>query len=372
MGTKVLITGGAGFIGSHVADELLQHGYDVRVFDSLSPQIHGSCTVRPEHLNLDAELIVGDLRDAESVALALEGAELVIHLAASVGVGQSMYEIAQYSSVNGAGTGVLLEALAKKPVAKLVLASCMSVYGEGLYQTVSGRVVNNAERSLEHLKKHQWELQTAYGDPLFPIPTPETKTPTLPSVYAISKYNQERLCLAVGKTYEIPTVALRVFNVYGPRQSLYNPYAGVLAIFAARLLNNKPPVIYEDGGQMRDFVSVHDVAQSFRLALETSAANGQVINIGSGIGRTVLEAAENLVDAVNLSEITPEVEGKCRLGDIRHCFADITLARELLGYEPQVPFEDGLLELAEWVDGRSIVDRTPEAQEELAVRGLTL
>ena len=372
MGTKVLITGGAGFIGSHLADELLEHGHDVRVFDNLSPQIHGQCFIRPEHLNLDAELMAGDIRDPEAVALALEGVDYVVHLAASVGVGQSMYEIAHYASVNGTGTAVLLEALAKKPVAKLVLASCMSVYGEGLYKTLAGQMIDDAERSLEQIRARRWEPHSRSGEPLIPVPTPECKQTTLNSIYAISKFHQERLCLAVGKTYGIPTTVLRVFNVYGPRQSLSNPYAGVLAIFAARLLNNKPPIIYEDGGQQRDFVNVHDVAQALRLALNGAGGDGRIINIGSGQSHTLREAAIALGDALNRSEITPEIEGKCRLGDIRHCFADISLARHLLGYEPEVPFEDGLLELAEWADGRHIVDHTQEAMEELAVRGLTL
>lgn len=367
-----MITGGAGFVGSHLADHLLEQGYEVRALDSLCQQVHGSRIVRPEHLSPDVELFAGDIRDPDAVAQALDGMEAVVHLAASVGVGQSMYEITDYTSVNTCGTAVLLEALARKPVSKLVVGSSMSVYGEGLYRTVRGQEMQGFERSLAQLKAHEWDLKSPDNEPLIPVATPESKHPAVSSVYAISKVYQERICLAVGKAYGIPTVALRLFNVYGPRQCLSNPYAGVLAIFAARLLNDKPPLLYEDGEQLRDFVSVHDVAESFRLALETPAAEGRVFNIGTGIGLSVKEAAEGLADALNKSEIEPEIEGSYRMGDVRHCFADISLAKQVLHYEPSVTFEEGLLELAEWVEGRKPVDRHPEAWAELAVRGLTV
>ena len=368
---KVLITGGAGFIGSHLADELLRGGHEVRALDNLAPQVHGEGK-RPEYLDEEVELIVGDIRDRDVVRKALDGVDAVFHLAALVGVGQSMYEVKRYTDVNNGGTAVLLEALIEKPVERLIVASSMSLYGEGLYQTAGGQLVADACRTLEQLRAHEWELSTDQGEPLTPIATPETKAPSLASVYALSKFDQERMCLMIGKSYNIPTVALRFFNIYGPRQALSNPYTGVLAIFAARLLNDKPPLINEDGHQRRDFVHVHDVARACRLSLEVPAAAGQVFNIGSGRNYSVREIAERVADALGRQHIEPEVTNKYRMGDIRHCFADITLARELLGYKPEVDFEEGLASLASWLEGQVAIDRVAEASAELAARGLTV
>jgi dTDP-L-rhamnose 4-epimerase len=353
---RVLITGGAGFLGSHAADELLSAGHAVRALDSLVQQVHGGS--RPDYLSPEVELVEGDVRDSDAVARALEGCDAVIHFAARVGVGQSMYEVAEYTSVNEFGTAVLLEALASRPVERLVVASSMSVYGEGLY---AGGV--EVARTREQLERGEFEPGRA------PLPTPETKPVALASIYALTKYQQERACLIAGEAYGIPAVPLRFFNVYGPRQALSNPYTGVLAIFASRLLNGKPPLIYEDGLQRRDFVSVHDVARAVRLALETGGADGRVVNVGSGESVTVRELAEKLAAVLGV-EIEPETTGDYRVGDIRHCFADISLARELLGYEPRVALEDGMAELAEWLGGQTAVDRVDAAQDELARRGL--
>jgi dTDP-L-rhamnose 4-epimerase len=367
----ILITGGAGFIGSHLADELLRHGHRVRALDNLSEQVHGSPTNRPSYLDPEVELIRADVRDADAVRRALDGIDAVYHLAAVVGVGQSMYEVTNYTSVNNIGTAVLLEALIARPVRKLIVASSMSLYGEGLYRTNDGRIVEGAERLLEQLRRSDWEVRDADGQPLTPIPTTEQKRPTLASVYALSKYDQERLCLMIGRAYSIPTVALRFFNVFGTRQALSNPYTGVLAIFASRLLNNHRPLIFEDGLQQRDFVSVYDVAQACRLALEVDAAAGQAFNVGSGRAYTVRQVAE-LLGGVLGKPIEPEISGKYRVGDIRHCFADITRARRVLGYEPRVPLEDGIVELADWLEGQVAHDRVDEASAELAARGLTV
>ncbi|MBW3623844.1 MAG: NAD-dependent epimerase/dehydratase family protein [Armatimonadetes bacterium] len=369
---RILITGGAGFIGSHLADELLRHGYRVRVLDSLSPQVHGPDAQRPSYLHPEVELKVGDVRNPEAVRAALRGVDAVYHLAAAVGVGQSMYQIEQYTSVNNLGAAVLLEALIERPVEHLVVASSMSIYGEGLYRAPDGSVSEGQERPLEQLKAGDWEVRNAEGESLTPIPTPETKTPTLASVYALSKYDQERLCLMTGRAYGIPTVALRFFNVFGTRQALSNPYTGVLAIFASRYLNGNPPMIYEDGLQMRDFVSVYDIAQACRLALEVKEAAGQVFNVGSGHPRTVLEVADLMAKALGKDSIRPEVTGQYRVGDIRHCFADITRARDVLGYAPQVSLEDGLGEMTEWLEGQVAQDHVEKAREELAARGLTV
>ena len=372
MGARVLITGGAGFIGSHLARELLNNGYTVRVLDNLSPQVHGRSAGRPDYLEDDAELIVGDVRDQEAVRKALKGVDAVYHFAAAVGVGQSMYQVAHYTSINNMGTAVLMEALIERQVGRLIVASSMSIYGEGLYQTADGgAIAAGVERSIHQLRGHDWEVRDEHGKQLTPVPTPETKTPSLSSVYALSKYDQERMCLITGRAYGIPTVALRFFNVYGPHQALSNPYTGVLAIFASRLLNGHPPMVFEDGLQKRDFVNVKDVARACRLALEVPDAAGRVLNVGSGQAYTVRDIARRMA-AVLGSQIEPEITGKYRVGDIRHCFADITQARKLLAYEPQVDFDQGLQELAEWLEGQTADDRVTEATAELQARGLAL
>ncbi len=367
----VLITGGAGFIGSHVAARLLRAGYHVRILDSLVTQVHGDIPERPCYLHRDAEFILGDVRNPEIVDEALSGVDAVFHFAALVGVGQSMYQIAEYTSVNNFGTAVLLERLVKKPVRKLIVASSMSIYGEGRYQTAEGEIYDQATRSASQLRAHDWEMKTPDGRALQPAPTPETKQPTLASVYALSKYDQEQMCLIIGRAYGLPTVALRFFNAYGPYQSLSNPYTGVLAIFASRLLNRKRPIIFEDGQQIRDFVSIYDIAEACRLALEVEAAQDLVFNIGSGKSITVVEVARRLARILGRS-IEPEITGSYRVGDIRHCFPDITRARRVLGYEPQVDLERGIEDLAAWLEQQTARDRFGEMQAELAARGLVV
>src|SRR3954464_4181878 len=290
---KVLITGGAGFIGSHLADLLLEEGHEVRALDSLVEQVHGG-SKRPEYLSPEVDLHVGDVRDRGAVDRALDGVDCVVHFAARVGVGQSMYEIADYTSVNSAGTAVLLEAMLDRPVAKLLVASSMSVYGEGRYVSARGREVPAVDRDAAQLERGQWDPHGPRGEQLEPVPTPERKRVSLSSIYALNKYEQERMCLLFGCSYDVPTVALRFFNVYGPYQALSNPYTGVLAIFAGRLLNGKPPLIFEDGQQRRDFVHVSDVARACAMALTTSGANGQVVNVGSGTSASVRESAARL------------------------------------------------------------------------------
>ncbi len=372
MGQRILITGGAGFIGSHLADELLACGHHVCVLDPLIEQVHGSEDARPTYLHPDVELLRGDVRDATAVRRALVGVDAVYHFAARVGVGQSMYEIAEYTSVNNMGTAVLLEALMDLPVGRLVVASSMSIYGEGLYRTSAGQLVDGMERTLAQLRAHDWELHDADGALLEPVPTPESKTPALASVYALSKYDQERMCLVFGRAYSIPTVALRFFNTYGPRQALSNPYTGVLAIFAARLLNDQPPLVYEDGEQQRDFVSVYDVARACRMAFDAPAAVGCTINIGSGQPASVREIATRTAAVLGKDYLPPTITGNYRAGDIRHCFADITLAQRVLDYTPQVTLDEGLVDLAGWLEGQSAQDRVIEAGAELTARGLTL
>ncbi len=384
----VLITGGAGFIGSHLCDELLTAGHRVRVLDCLSEQVHSAAARqagRPDYLDTRVELRIGDVQDPKAVADALDGIDIVVHLAAAVGVGQSMYEVVKYTQINNIGTAVLLEAVAERhktrPIERLLVASSMSIYGEGRYVDTTGNVWDNASRDLQSLKARRFEPIDDDGHALTPIGTPEDKTPDLSSVYALGKYDQERLCLMLGNAHGIPTVACRFFNAYGPRQALGNPYTGVLAIFAGRLLGGAAPMVYEDGNQRRDFVHVRDVARCCRLALEAEADQiaGETFNVGSGQPRTVAEVAASLAETVGRPDLSPHVAGTYRVGDIRHCFADISKAGRKLGYQPAVAWEDGLAELADWLDDQkgeaetvAAVERGNAANAELAARGLAV
>jgi dTDP-L-rhamnose 4-epimerase len=352
MGKRILITGGAGFIGSHLADELLAAGHAVRVLDCLVPHVHGTHRRRPAYLDPSVDLIVGDVRDECAVRLALHRIDVVYHFAAMVGVGPSLREMAAYTDVNNVGTAVLLEALTMQPVERLVVASSMSIYGEGLYKSTDGRPVAGYDRSRDQLMRGDWELHDPDGEPWEAVQTPEAKGPAPASVYALSKFDQERMCLLTGRACDIPIVSLRFFNVYGPRQTLSNPHSGVLAVFASQLMNGKAPVVFEDGYQRRDFVSVYDAAQAARLALETAPGGPAIYNVGSGQSYSIYEMALRLADVLGRSDLVPEITHQYRVGDIRHCFADITLARAALGYMPSVELDAGLEELAAWVDGQ--------------------
>jgi dTDP-L-rhamnose 4-epimerase len=372
MSLKILITGGAGFIGSHLADHLIAQGCQVRVLDMLIPQVHGTSAACPEYLSGEVEFIRGDVRDADAVRKAVKRVDAVFHFAAAVGVGQSMYQIRHYSDVNAVGTAVLLETLAHHPVGRLVIASSMSVYGEGLYQTKNGKMVDNATRTLTQLRSRQWDPIDENGEVLLPIATPESKVPAVPSVYALLKYHQERLCMSVAPVYGISAVALRFFNVFGPRQSLSNPYTGVLAIFASRLLNNRPPIVNEDGRQRRDFVYIKDLIRACGLALSVPEADGQVFNVGSGESTTILEIANKLIELLDKPTIQPQIGGRYRVGDIRNCFADISFARKVLGYYPTYTLESGISEMLDWFSSQPAEDRVSIATSELEKRGLTV
>jgi len=352
MTKRVLVTGGAGFVGSHLCDHLIDHGYEVSVLDILDPQVHGDSGDPPAYLNSKVSFIQASVNDIRGriIEKSLD-VDAVIHLAAKVGVGQSMYQISDYIWNNTYGTAMLLESLQKFPVKKLIVASSMSVYGEGVESSVPISIDNG--EVLEEIR---------------PIATDEHKRPDLQSVYALTKYDQERLCLLFGRAYHVPTIALRFFNVYGTRQSLSNPYTGVMAIFASRLLNNKPPIVFEDGQQRRDFVHVSDVVEGIRLALESNIED-EVINIGSGKSESIRGLANQLASAMN-KNILPLVTGQHRVGDIRHCFADISKARRLLKYEPQMSLDDGIAELVEWLKTQTAVDRLEEHQAELVEKGL--
>ncbi|MBS1252796.1 MAG: dTDP-L-rhamnose 4-epimerase [Anaerolineales bacterium] len=390
---KILVTGGAGFIGSHLVDALIEREHDVRVFDELVPQVHGAVDGPPAYLNPEVEFVRGDVQDKAALRKALQDVEVVYHEAAEVGVGQSMYEVTRYVNANTAGTGVLLEILANEPhtVQKLIVASSMSIYGEGAYECPVHWVVHPQLRPDEQLEAREWEVRCpvpvegskskAKGSTfqpsnlptcnrkLEPIPTSEDKPLFPTSIYAISKMDQELMCLSIGRAYDIPTVALRYFNVYGPRQALSNPYTGVAAIFSSRLLNGNPPLIFEDGQQSRDFVHVSDIVQANLLALERDEANFGVFNVGTGRQTTVLDVAHSLAEGLGV-DINPEIVDQYRAGDIRHCYADITRIRETLGFEPQVQFEDGMRDLIDWVRRQESSDLVDQAKAELEQRGL--
>lgn len=365
---KVLITGGSGFIGRHLAAELVDNGYKVRVIDALIDQVHSEAMADlPEGI----EFIHGDVRDARTVEQALEGIDGVFHLAAEVGVGQSMYEIARYVGGNDLGTGVLLESMIGKPIKRIVVASSMSVYGEGTYRAADGSERGDVRRTAQGIKSGNWDPVDPRGKPLTPVPTNEQKPVDLASIYALTKYAQERMVMIFGEAYGVDAVALRLFNVFGPGQALSNPYTGVLANFASRLANGEPPLIFEDGKQQRDFVHVRDVARAFRLAMEQKQASGHVINVGSGTPYAIADIAHMLAEAMGV-RIAPQIMNKARSGDIRNCFADITKARELLGFEPKHMLEKSLGELAAWVSTTSAVDKSAEMQRHLEARGLVV
>ncbi|MBC7899632.1 MAG: NAD-dependent epimerase/dehydratase family protein [Saprospiraceae bacterium] len=369
--SNILVTGGAGFIGSHLVDALIEKGHTVRILDSIVEQVHGNKV--PEHLNSKAEFIRADVCDSGAVAKALDGIDVVYHEAAEVGVGQSMYEIVRYVRANDLGTAVLLEEMIKQPkqFKKLVVASSMSIYGEGAY--VCGgcsETVNPFLRSNEQLAAHEWNFKCEKcGGELKSTGTTEEKPLFPTSVYAVTKQDQEQFCLSVGRAYNIPTVAFRYFNVYGTRQALSNPYTGVCAIFSSRLLNDQPPTIFEDGEQSRDFVHVSDIVQANLLALEKDGGDGQMMNIGTGRPTSVKQIAQLLAKGLG-KEIEPEIVGKYREGDIRHCVADISKAKALLGYEPKVSLESGLAELLNWVKNQDADDRVESATAELAAHSL--
>ncbi|MFP4380385.1 MAG: NAD-dependent epimerase/dehydratase family protein [Candidatus Sumerlaeia bacterium] len=377
MSKRILVTGGAGFVGSHLVDRLIDQGHQVRILDNLDEQVHGPGGQPPLYLNPKAEFIKGDVMNAEVLWQSLQAMDVVFHLAARVGVAQSMYEIMDYTRVNVLGTSLLLDLLANRKdehrVRKIIVASSMSIYGEGAYRRPSGESASPPLRPDTQMARNEWELiDPETGEELAPCPTPETKPLQPTSVYAIGKRDQEETVLAVGRAYKIPAVALRFFNIYGPRQSLSNPYTGVAAIFSSRVLNKHAPVVFEDGGQSRDFVHVSDIVQGCVLAMEKPEADYEVFNVGTGKQRSIRQVAEAIIAHLKPDgSMEPKIEAKFRSGDIRHCYADISKIREKLGYEPKVDFEtDGIRDLCAWAAEQEAVDRFDKAREELGKRGL--
>jgi dTDP-L-rhamnose 4-epimerase len=371
MSKRILVTGGAGFVGSHTVDALLREGHRVQVFDNLDDQVHHGSI--PAYLSRGAEFVRGDVRDLEALRVAVSEADVVYHFAAAVGVGQSMYEIARYMGINTQGTANLLQALLDRGdrLEKLIIASSMSIYGEGQYRCEEHGMVAPGPRPAAQLKAKQWQVACPQcGRALAPVATAEDKPLQCSSIYALGKKDQEEMCLLFGRTYDVPVVALRYFNIYGTRQALSNPYTGVAAIFASRLLNRRAPLIFEDGEQLRDFVSVHDVVQANLLAMQRSEADGLALNIGSGQPITIREIAETLAETLDV-QVPAEITGKYRAGDIRHCFGDIALARRLLGYSPRHQLQSAVGELVEWLHSQSAVDGVEKASSQLAAFGLT-
>jgi dTDP-L-rhamnose 4-epimerase len=369
--TSVLVTGGAGFVGSHIVDEYVDAGYDVTVVDNLTDQVHED---EPEYLNNDAEYVWGDIRDRELMIELLEEADVLNHQASAVGVGQSMYEVEKYVDVNTLGTARILDIIVDEEIdlEKMVVASSMSIYGEGEYYCPSCEKVRYPSlRDEVQMSQSEWGHSCSEcGHALEPKPTSESKPRDSTSIYAITKKDQEEMMLSIGRAYDIPTVALRYFNIFGSRQALDNPYTGVCAIFSSRIKNNNPPLVFEDGEQTRDFVHVSDIARANRLANESDAED-VAVNVGSGTPTTINEVAETLIDLYGKSgDLEPEIADDYRQGDIRHCYADPAKASEELGFEAEVGFEEGMRELVEWAREQEAEDNFEQAHQELEEKGL--
>jgi dTDP-L-rhamnose 4-epimerase len=372
MKKRVLVTGGAGFIGSHLVDRLIERGFEVAVLDNLSPQVHGDGARDvdgwPVYLNAGAQRIRGDLLDEGLFEASLDGMTHLAHLAASVGVGQSMTNIVEYTRNNVMAAAIMLQALSKgrHAIERIAVASSMCLYGEGEYERASdGATVTPKQRSRAQLAERRWELMDDRGEKLRPRPTSENKLPQPTSVYAVNKRDHEEMFLAVGRGLGIPTIALRLFNTYGSRQALSNPYTGVAAIFISRLLNDQPPIVFENGGQTRDFVHVRDVARAFSTVLESDAPVWDMFNVGSGDAISVGRVATTLARLLD-KNIVPEILNKYRVGDIRHCYADASKIRSNFGFSAEHDFEAGMGELIEWVLGaKHPMDRSQAILTEL-------
>ena len=363
---RVLVTGGAGFIGSHTVDLLVDEGFDVVVLDNLEPQVHGD--QKPDYLNSKAKFILGDVTNSDTWKNVLRDVDAVIHLAAMVGVGQSMYQPVRYLDVNTLGTAKFYEVLVSNPeirknIQKIIVASSMSIYGEGAYECKNCGIVYPGLRSKEQLEKKDWEIHCPRcNEYVKPIPTSEDKPPLNLSTYALSKYDQERMSLNYGFALNIPTVALRYFNVFGPRQSLSNPYTGVCAIFSSRIKNNNPPIIYEDGKQTRDFIYVEDVARANLLCLEKFDGIDS-FNVGTGKSTDILKIANTLVKLHGV-DVEPRITGEFRVGDVRHAFGDVSKKKKKLGFVAKVSFEEGFKKLIEWSEKQEAIDKFEEAEKE--------
>ena len=367
MAKRALVTGGAGLIGSHVVDLLVNNGWDVRALDNLEPQTHRRG--KPPWINKKAEFVQGDLRDRDTIAAALDKIDIVFHQAA---YGGYMPEITKFVHVNSLGTAQMLEVIREKalPVKKIVVASSQAVYSEGAGDCPKHGLVFPAVRPVEQLRKGDWQAHCPLcAAATTSVPTPENAPVGGETVYGLTKVDQERLVLLWGKQVGIPTVALRYSCTYGPRQSIFNPYTGVIVIFCTRLLNNLPPVLYEDGEQTRDFSFVEDIARANLLVAETDKLDGVPVNIGSGRGTPIREIAERLADILKI-DFAPEINGEFRPGEMRHLISDTTLARSA-GYKPSVDLSEGIGRYMAWIRAQSdIRDYFSEASEILKNKGI--
>jgi len=375
MTKRILITGGAGFIGSHLADLLIENSdYDITIFDNLDTQVHGKIDNPPEYLNQNLKFIKGSVNNYEKFEEVVKENDIIFHLAAKVGVGQSMYQISNYIDNNILGTANLFNILvnSKHNIEKIVIASSNTVYGEGKASCAECGIFFPKLRVRNQLKNKDWKLLCPKcGSRLKSVYTDEN-TPCKPSsIYALSKRVQEEMGLMISNTYGIKIAILRLFLVYGPRQALSNPYTGVFAIFCTRLLNGKPPIVFEDGLQSRDFVNVKDVCQALLLAMKSPVANGEIFNVGTGIPLTIKKVAENFTEKIN-PKLKPIYNQQYRVGDIRHCVADISKIKEKLGYEPKISFDQGIEEYINWIKKQEnkIQDKTEVALAELKEKGL--
>ena len=371
---KILVTGGAGFIGSHLVDALVEKGHNVIVYDNLEPQTHGSAQNIPDYLNKNIKFIKSDIRDKAALGSVLSEVDVVFHLAAMLGIGQSMYQIERFVDVNSRGSAILLDFIVNSnhSVKKLIVASSNTIYGEGRYECEDCGLVSPKLRSKEQLSKGDWELNCPNcGKKVIPVPTDEDKPIDCESVYALTKLDEEKLFMMTGKAYGINTTALRFFNVYGSRQALSNPYTGVCAIFSTALLCGKSPRIYEDGKQTRDFVHVKDIVQGLTLAMEKPESRNEVFNVGTGVATSIEYAVTTLASLIN-PLIKLDIQGKFRPGDTRHCYADISKIKNKLGYSPKFSFSEGMKELVEWVKYQrgKVEDKSEQANEELRKKGL--
>ena len=367
MSEKVLITGGCGFVGSHLADAYLKQGYRVRILDNLDPMVHGQIKTLPSYVSKEVEFVYGDIRDTNLLSQCLEGVSVVSHQAAAVSVIQSMWNPTKYAEVNTLGTAKLLELLVDRnryPIKKLIIPSSMSIYGEGLYKQSNNEVFPRL-REREQLERGAWDLEWD-NKPCTHAPTHEDKPLRPTSIYAITKRDQEEMALSIGREYSIPVVALRYFNIYGTRQSLSNPYTGVAAIFSSRILNGNSPVVFEDGAQLRDFVHISDIVQANLLATHKNSGDYQVFNIGSGRPISILEIANKVIDSFG-KDISAKVTGTARPGDIRHCYADISRARRILGFAPNATFDSSIQELIDWVKTQSAPDNFETAHKQFGI-----
>lgn len=367
---RILVTGGAGFIGSFLVDKLISFGYTVTIFDNLAEQVHQG--KKPKYLNKKAKFIHGDISDYKAVANALKNQDIVFHLAARVGVGQSNYEIASYTTANVGGMANVLDIIInnKLPVQKILMTASMTSYGEGDCVCKEHGVIQPELRSEKQMKKHEWNLYCPICHAIVtPIATKEREHFNNNGIYALTKNVQESMLMLLGKMYHIPVTSLRCFNVYGPRQSLSNPYTGVSAIFISRLKNDNTPVVYEDGLQSRDFVSVYDVVDALIIAMESDKANYEIFNIGSGTPTAIKDIARICANLLK-KDIESQVNGQFRINDIRHCYADISKAKRLLKWKPKVSLEQGFKELIAWSEQEKAVDTFERAEKELKKKKL--